>query len=129
MKTIEQLRQELAVREAELTPLQSQRDNLAKRLAAVEKQIATLTGEMAPARGRAKQIKRGGRRSGRKPLAEYVQEVLAKQKDGLGIKQIAEAVQAAGYQTMSKNFNAVVTLLLGKDKRFGKVSRGVYKLA
>jgi DNA-binding transcriptional regulator YiaG len=75
-----------------------------------------------------KPIKSGGRRTGEKSLAEYIQMVLQKEKKGMGIKEVAEAVQKLGYKTTSKNFSNNITILLGKDKRFERVSRGVYKL-
>jgi len=73
--------------------------------------------------------KRGGKRAVEKPLAEYIQEVLKKEKAGMGINEIAEAVQKVGYKTASKKFSNVITILLGKDKRFKRVERGVFKLA
>jgi DNA-binding transcriptional regulator YiaG len=77
-----------------------------------------------------KPIRHGAKRSAEKPLAEYVQKVLAKKKAGMTVKDIAEAVQKLGYKTTSKKFANVVTVFLaGKDKRFERCGRGVYKLA
>jgi hypothetical protein len=46
------------------------------------------------------------------------------------VKDIAEAVQKLGYKTTSKNFANVITVFFaGKDKRFERCGRGVYKLA
>lgn len=158
VNTIEQLRQELAGWEAKLAALQKQRATVEKVLRSIDTQIAALTGEAAPARegkrkkgkrgrkavatiqkkakrGRPakKQVKgkgkRGGRRTEGKPLADHVMVVLKGKKDGMKVKDIAEAVQQAGYQTTSKNFSAVVNVLLSKDKRFEKVGPGVYKVA
>jgi DNA-binding transcriptional regulator YiaG len=76
-----------------------------------------------------KHVKRSGKLAGEKPLAEYIQMVLQRKKEEMGIQEISEAVQKLGYKTASKNFSNVITIFLGKDKRFKRVSRGVYKLA
>jgi hypothetical protein len=52
-----------------------------------------------------------------------------KKKDGMAVKDLAEAVQKLGYKTTSKNFANVITVFAGKDNRFERVRRGVYKLA
>lgn len=76
-----------------------------------------------------KHVKLNGKRAGEKPLIEYIQMVLKKDKKGMGIKEVSEAVQKIGYKTTSKNFAKVIAILLGKDKRFDRASRGIYKLA
>jgi DNA-binding transcriptional regulator YiaG len=76
-----------------------------------------------------KPAKRAGRQTAEKPLADYIQKVLAKKKNGMTVKDIAEAVQKLGYKTTSKNFANIITIFASKDKRFERVRRGTYKLA
>ena len=45
----------------------------------------------------------------------------------MGVSEIAEAVQAAGYKTSSANFRTIVNqALIRETDLFKKVSRGVY---
>jgi len=44
-------------------------------------------------------------------------------------RDLADAVLKAGYVTKDKNFYNTVAKTLGKDKRFKRVGRGLYKLA
>lgn len=154
VKSIEELRQELADRQAELAHFESRREQLAKQLAALDKGIAVLTGESAPALGRKrgkkkarrkakatiqtkgkrgrptkKQVKRTKRATNTKSLAEYIADALAGKERGVSAKEITAAVQKAGYKTKSKAFGVVVRVLLSKDKRFKNVGPGMFTLA
>src|SRR5664280_1253930 len=93
------LQAELQRRLAKLGDLIAQRD-------ALDKQIAELQGltEQVPAvpLAAAKARKKPGRepkavRATRRPLAEYVREVLAAATKGMGMKDIETAVLAVGY--------------------------------
>jgi len=59
-----------------------------------------------------------------KPLVDFVAGVLAGSK-GMRVKEVAAAVKKAGYKTNSKDFYGIVATTL-RDKKFAKVSRGVY---
>ncbi|MCA9310162.1 MAG: hypothetical protein KDA21_03095, partial [Phycisphaerales bacterium] len=57
-----------------------------------------------------------------------LEESLAKVLKGktMGVTEVAQAVQAAGYKTTSPNFRTIVNQALLKDERFERVSRGRY---
>ena len=44
----------------------------------------------------------------------------------MGVTELSEAVQKAGYRTTSPNFRTIVNQTLIKDKRFKRVERGLY---
>jgi chromosome segregation ATPase len=142
--SIQELRRQLAARKAQLTKAQAARKKLAARLAALDKDIAALGGKAPSGRGRKgpKAKARAGKRKGKaaakkttrkratgRPLVEYIVDVLAKAKDGMRIKNVMAAVKKAGYKSLSKDFYGIVAATLRDDKRFAKVSRGVYKNA
>ena len=62
-------------------------------------------------------------------MAEYIRGVLAKAKEGVRARDVTAAVLQAGYRTRDKTFNKTVAKMLASDKRFRRVSRGIYKLA
>jgi septal ring factor EnvC (AmiA/AmiB activator) len=136
IKSIEELRRELQAKESELATLQSRRQRLAQELANVEAKISALTGQattrepgktekaQAP-----KRVKKAAQRRTGKPLAEYVAKILSKAKGGMPTGEITKAVQNAGYHTTSKNFYYNVAHILRADKRFQRVTPGIYKLA
>ena len=64
-----------------------------------------------------------------RPLAQYIQAVLAKAKKGMRVTEVVKAVLKAGYRTKSKGFYGVVAAALRENKSFRRVRRGVYKLA
>ena len=63
------------------------------------------------------------------PLAQFVQDVLAKAGTSMQSKDVSHAVLRAGYKTKDKSFKATVSQILSKGPQFKRVSRGVYKLA
>ena len=145
-KTIRQLQRELNAKKRSLVALRRRRTKAAARLAAIEKEIAVLTGagpgpkvgrkkKVARKRGRparkkkARKVARKRRRATGKPLVAYMRQVLAKAPRGMRARDIAAAVTKAGYKSFSKDFNAVVAKTLLAPKLFQRVSRGVYKLA
>ena len=128
--TIAELRRTLAARERQVARLLARRGKLAKRLAAVDRDIEALGGKVPKAtRPKGRVAKRGARRLPRnvKPLPEYIKDVLAKSKAGMRVKDVEAAVKAAGYKTSSKHFYGSVAVVL-REGPFVKVSRGVYKL-
>jgi hypothetical protein len=144
--SIQELRRQLAARKAQLTKALAERKKLAARLAALDRDIAALGGKAPSRRGRkgpkAKPKARAGKKKGKaaakktvrkratgRPLVEYIVDVLANAKDGMRIKNVMAAVKKAGYKSLSKDFYGIVAATLRDDKRFAKVSRGVYKNA
>ena len=55
-------------------------------------------------------------------------ESLSKVLDGktMGVAEVAEAVQKAGYQTTSKSFRTIVNIALINSGKFKRVDRGQY---
>ena len=137
VKSIRQLRSELAAKTKHLARLQQERGKIAKRLAALDRQIATLAGQARPgkpaatrkAKGRPKVAPRKRRRATGKPLAACIKDALAKAKDGLSVTEIVKRVTAAGYKSRSKDFYAIVAKTLLTNDAFARVKRGVYKVA
>lgn len=139
VRTIEDLRRELQVRERQLGKLQTKRDRLLIQLNRIDRQIAGMGGEVVAApkvrRGRpagrpaAADGRRGRRRraTGR-PLTEFIRDVLAKASEGMRAKDIAEQVQKGGYKSHSKDFYGIVAATLRDTKNFKRLSRGIYKL-
>jgi len=149
-KSIRELRTELEAKEKQLAGLRSKRDSLTRQLAALDRQIGSLSG--GARRGRPKKARKG--KPGRKPakvkktakrakavkrgkpggqrgksLVASIRGVLAKAPNGLRVREIAKAVKAAGYVTRSKDFYAIVAKTVLQEDAFQRVSRGVYKLA
>lgn len=133
-----------------LSKLVAAREQLRKELGSLDDKIRDLSGgatapkaaeaesteEDGPRRrGRPKGSKnRKGRRGPRvkneKSLRVYVQEELQKAKKGLTIDELIANVQAAGYQSKSDKFKAVMYQCLFHGKRFQKDdATGKYVLA
>jgi len=143
-KTIAELKRELAAKERQLDKLQADRKKLQRQLDVIDRQIVAMGGEApaAPARrGRRKAARkttkaarkagkaaRRGRRTTGKPLAEYIQKVLAG-GEPMRAKHITAAVKKAGYKSGAKDFYGIVAATLRDEKLFKRVSRGVYTLA
>lgn len=123
-RTITELQAELTRKRGRLRTLRAQRNRLAKQLGQVDRQLAQLRGTAA-----------GGRSSGRKrrrarntrSLADTLAAVLAG-AGGVKVADAARLARQAGYRTASRNFGNIVGQTLAGDKRFSKVSRGVYAL-
>ena len=138
VKSIEDLRRELRVKEARVGRLESRRQKLLGRLLRMDREIAALGGAALSAgngrrRGRKPKAVMGRpgrrRRATGKPLTEYLREVLAKRPDGMRAKDIMPAVRKAGYKSHSKDFYGIVAATLRDEDNFKRISRGVYKLA
>ncbi len=120
------LRKEIDRRLAGLDGLKTKRNKLANELENIDRQIAAIGGEAAPANGRRKKaakqaVEKAGpkpKRATGKPLAEYVADVL-KAEGGLAVKEIEDRVRKAGYPTTAKrSYNQVATMLAkGEFKR------------
>ncbi|HYE63782.1 MAG TPA: hypothetical protein VD997_17455 [Phycisphaerales bacterium] len=123
---LSQLEAELQRRRQAAGPLQRKRERLLTKLAQIEKQIQALGGELdEPRRGRGGAIPGRRRARNEKPLPEALHEVLKGKT--MGIAEIAEAVQKAGFKTHSKNFRVMVNIALTKHpKLFKRVGRGQY---
>jgi len=126
-KTIAKLRLELATTERKLKTLTARRSKLAVELSAIDREIAKLGGEGIPGKeGGAKPApKRRKMARNKQSLADVLASVL-KGKSGVKAAEAANLALAAGYKSESKQFANIVTQALSTDKRFRKVSWGVY---
>lgn len=133
--SIQELRREIQKREVMLGKLQAKRQKLVVRLSALDRRIAAISGETVAGVSRGKPgpkpgRKPGSRRRGRrgKPLIDFAKQVL-EGSSGMRVKDVAQAVKAAGYKTGSKDFYTIVATLLRDKRNFKKLKRGVYRLA
>ena len=128
-KTIAELRRELAAKERKLKTLSAKRSTLRVQLSAIDREIAKLGGEGTPGKkGKAKPTpKRRKMVKNKRSLGNVLAEV-AKGRKLLGVADAAKLVLAKGYKSQAKNFHLAVNKTLMKDKRFGRVGRGIYTL-
>jgi hypothetical protein len=128
--TIAQLESLLLGRRAELTRLERQRAGIAKKLNRIDARIAALggNGRRGGAGSGGGRMTAGGRVRNEKSLNDTIEQVLGKGGKAMGVGDIADAVQAAGYRSNSANFRSIVNQTLIKDKRFASSERGMYHL-
>lgn len=129
---------EVRRREQSITSMIRERDSLASRLAALDEEIATLSGSAtlpAAKAGRRGQRKKAGKRArkgdtGRvRPVNEgTLEDALVKTLTGkvMGVNEVAAAVVAGGYKTNAANFRTIVNQCLIRSSRIKKVERGKY---
>ena len=134
IRTIQELRRELSTKVRSLAKLRVQRRKLATRATALDRRIAAIEGGATAAPKRRKAAKKRGkkvakrrRRSGVKPLAAHIADVLAGSKAGMRTGEVVKAVKKAGYKTKSKAFHGIVSATL-RTPGFKRVKRGVYTL-
>ncbi len=74
----------------------------------------------------------GPRRRGRKPsgasLKAYIIRALSGKPSGMQVKDIADAVMAAGYKTKSSSFGNQVSAALAGMNETAKLGRGLFRL-
>ena len=130
VKTIAGLEKQLAAVTELLAGLKKKRAGLAKQLAGIDKRIAVLAGKPQAATKPAKKAAAKTRKRARNKasLGDALAEAL-KGRGDTGIPDAVKLVQAAGYTSKCKVFPKLVGQAMANDKRFQKVSRGVYKLA
>lgn len=106
---------ELRRRRRGVTALIQKRDSLRARLAEVEQQLRGVGGAE----------KTRIRPQNEMNLVEALKKVLSGKT--MGVTQVAEAVQKAGYKTFAANFRTIVNQTLIKNRKlFKKISRGQY---
>jgi hypothetical protein len=128
--SIGDLRKELARRANAAGSLHRKRAKLVSQLAALDDRIRELgvAAGGSPGRGRVGAIPGRKRPKNDTNLAEALQKVLKGKT--MGVTEVAQAVQKAGYQTSAENFRTIVNQCLIKNgKMFKKVSRGQYTAA
>lgn len=111
----------------ELARRQRSVGTLEKRRAKLLKQLADLDGQISASGGLMKGWNRGGRRTRPKNDVQLLDALKNTLKGKtMGVAEVADAVQKAGYQTTSPNFRTIVNQTLLKKKHFRRVSRGQY---
>lgn len=130
--SIEELQRELDRRQGELKRMVSRRDRLARQLAELDAQIRALGGDGGTPRGEGRRLPSG---HGRPKRTRSKNEITLSDAIALAVEvratvtptEVAQLVQANGYQSTSKNFAMMVANALAKDKRFRRLSRGQYE--
>jgi hypothetical protein len=121
--SVQDLQRELRTRQRRVGPLMKRRAKALAKLAKIDAEIAGLGGSAS-----------GGGVSGmglrKRPKNEMnLVDAMAKLLNGktMGVTEIAEAVQKAGYQTTSPSFRTIVNQTLINNKNvFKRVERGQY---
>ena len=125
--TLSELQRIMDSRKGEISKLYRKRTTLEKDLTAIDRQIAKLEGSGGG--GRRGAIGSGTRAQNDKSLVETLLEVMQGGKGPMGVKDIVEAVEKAGYRSSSANFRGLVNqTLIKENKRFESTGRGVYGL-
>jgi len=132
-----ELRRELIRREKGARKLSTRREVLARKLAALDAELADLGHVAGPRRGRPPGSTKGkGKarrgRTGRKRARNTVSlpEVIAKvvrMGSTVAPAEIAGKVRKAGYKSTAAHFGMMVSNALSNDPRFKRVSRGQYR--
>lgn len=120
-----------------LADLKKKQTELQKELDEVNQEISVLEGKgkgkgrrgrPAGSGGKKKKVRRR-RAKNKKPLKDFVTEVLESNKKGLTLQQVMDKVQKAGYKSKSKNFKNVLYQCLYHNDQFVLDSdKGVYTL-
>ena len=130
--SIEELQRELDRRQGELKRMVSRRDRLVRQLTELDAQIRALGGDGSAPRGEGRRHHAGHARPRR---TRSKNEITLSDAIALAVEvratvtptEVAQLVQANGYQSTSKNFAMMVANALAKDKRFRRLSRGQYE--
>lgn len=109
-------------RRGKLRKLAKRRAKHLKYLDKIDARIALISENGTLARGP------GRRRRNKTSLADALHHAPSKSSRPMGIREIAEKVEAGGYTSGRANFPALVNLTLIKNRRFLREARGVYGL-
>ena len=124
---IADLQRILDQKQNELKRLYKRRSQLERELHGIDREISKVEGRGGNGRGGRKGG--GGRARNDKSLIETLEDVLRSNGGPMGVGDILEAVQAAGYRSNSDNFRGIINQQLIKEKkRFHKAGRGMYQL-
>lgn len=117
--SVEDLQRQIKRMQRGVKPLMRKRQTLLSKLAVVDAKIAALGGSAGGAHGVRKRPKNETN------LVEALEKVLTGKT--MGVQEVAEAVQKAGYQTTSPSFRVIVNqALLANKNKFKRVERGQY---
>jgi hypothetical protein len=98
--TLVELQKLISNRQSELKRLQKKREKIMIQVKEIDSEIMKITGGGKPGRGR--------RGNNDKPLRVYVEEQLNKNKKGLTLAELAQAILDTGFKTSSANFRNVL---------------------
>jgi len=116
--SVGELQRELRRREKGVGSLLRRREKMLAKIKAIEADIEAHGGTT-----------RGGLSGRKRPKNEMnLVEALAKVLDGktMGVTEVSQAVQKAGYQTTSPSFRVIVNQALINSGKFKRVGRGQY---
>ncbi len=123
--SIAELQEMIRARRGERTKLLGERKKVQAKLDKIDRQIAAYDGDDGNGGGGY-----GSRPRNAKPLPDVIADVFkANSNKTMRIKDVAEAVEKAGYQSNSSNFRGIVNQTLIKEARFKQEGRGAYRLA
>ena len=126
--TIAKLQSMLEQQQAKKRELLRERSKLQSQIEKVDRQIAELNG-VSSGNASGGSSGTGSRPRNEKSLVTVLEEVLSKSAKGMGVGDIVEAVQGAGYKSSSPNFRGIINqTLLKEKKRFQSVGRGTYAM-
>lgn len=105
---------------------------LNRRRTALLAKLAEVEGHIKSRGGELKSVNLSRQMVGRRPrnaasLVDTMVQAMSKDKP-MSVAQIASAVNAKGYRSVSSTFNTIIFQALARDKRFKKVERGLYSL-
>ena len=126
------LQAELRRRVRERDKLLKKRDRLIDQIEAIDRDLDDMGVELVDAPGGSAAGRGSGRRGGggKRPrnemsLVDSLYSVLKNKQ--MGVSELADAVQSAGYKTTSPNFRTIVNqALINNTDRFKRVERGLY---
>lgn len=123
-----ELQRELSRRSRNAEKLMAKRNRLAAELAEIDAELKALGQTPAPVRSTGRRGGATGRTRAKNdmPLADAIAAAMEVRAE-VTPKEAAELVKSNGYQTTSKNFGMMVSNALAKDKRFKRISRGLYQ--
>ena len=131
--SVADIRRELVRRETGAARLTRQRTKLARRLAALDAELADL-GVEAPSGSRARRGRPPGARKGtRRRRSRGGLTLMAALEKGVSVGKVVSPMEAgaaakrAGYRSASKTFGIQVATALAKADGFKKVGRGQYE--
>jgi hypothetical protein len=125
-----ELQSELRRRVKERDKLLKKRDKLIDQIEAIDQELDQMGIELIEvgaggARGGARRGGTGKRPRNEMSLVDSLHSVLKGKQ--MGVSELADAVQSAGYKTTSPNFRTIVNqALISNTDRFKRVERGLY---
>lgn len=124
-----ELQRELQRRAKNAEKLVTKRNRLTAELAELDAELEALGQTPPPMSASSPRRGSGGGRSRAKNDMSLADAIAAAMEVRAEVtpKEAAELVKANGYQTTSKNFGMMVSNALAKDKRFKRISRGLYE--